>query len=37
MLRVETQVAGSVNLAFKVGAGSALRTLVGSTPEGCSR
>jgi len=37
MLRVETQAAGSVNLAFKVGAGSALRTLVGSTPEGCSR
>jgi hypothetical protein len=35
MLRVTTQTGGRVDLAFKVGAGRALETLVGRNPDGC--
>jgi hypothetical protein len=37
MLRVATATGGRVELAFKVGAGRALETLVGRNPEGCGR
>ena len=35
MLRVETPIGGRVDLAFKVGAARALKTLVGGEPDGC--
>jgi hypothetical protein len=35
MLRVATSTGGRVELAFKVGAGRALETLVGSRPDEC--
>jgi hypothetical protein len=37
MLRVATPTGGRIGLAFKVGAGRALETLVGSDPDGCGR
>jgi hypothetical protein len=37
MLRIATATGGRVELAFKVGAGRALQTLVGGDPDGCRR